>query len=141
MRVEMNSLQVLEEALNQSALVQSSLVVGQDRPYYAALIVPDLNELSRLVSEQEEPTTMPPLSARTALYHLEVRRYFCDIIHAISEQAPGDKKIERFALVTMDTQPQTKGSMEEYELYRRNLYAQNQEIIESLYQEIPPGIG
>ncbi|WP_027086854.1 hypothetical protein [Cohnella panacarvi] len=141
MRTEMNLLQALEEALNQSALVQTCLVVGQDRPYYAALIVPDLNELSRLVAEQEEPSSMPSLSARITLYHLEVRRYFCDVIHAINEQVPGDKKIERFALVTKDSQPQTQGSMEEHEQFRRNLYARNQEIVESFYQEIPPGIG
>jgi long-chain acyl-CoA synthetase len=122
--------QYVEDLICQHSLVQHCVVVGDEENYLSALIVPEFQELRRLLTSDEKNKELLKMDERRLVNNLEVRRYFCDILQDVNKDIQGPKKVNRFSLVNEDYKEQL----------RNIIMGDNQHTIRSFYEEIPPGI-
>lgn len=118
----------IESAIKKHPLVRHCILVGQDEDYYAALILPDKQQLAQTMREDSEA---PPanLNSYAGMNRIDVRMYYCDVLEQVNAQL-GHKRIERFVLVNLDEDKS-----------RQEICETNAAIIESFYQEYIAGVG
>ena len=118
----------VETLVCEQPLVCACVAVGEDKPYYAVLLLPDKAGLIGKLRESN-PNSNYSLDSYQRLNQIDVRRYYCDLLEQVNKRLEG-KRIERFALVDFDpNQP------------RRKTIEGNRAIIESFYQDYIAGVG
>jgi long-chain acyl-CoA synthetase len=132
--------QFIEDMLCEHSLVVQAVVVGSEKTYLSAIIVPNLVELKGVLF-MDGHLTLLELEDRKLVENLEARRYFCDIIYSVNKHMVGMKKIERFALLVIELEEQKEELFDHREKLRRIINEKHKNVIDSFYQDIPPGIG
>ena len=119
--------QPIEQQIRQSPLVGEALLVGDRRPFVAALIVPDVTALAAAVGA-------PADADRSALVSREdVRRRFDAIIDAVNAELPRHEQIRKYALVPAELSVATGELTPTLKLKRRVVEARWRDEIEALY--------
>lgn len=119
--------QPIEQQLRRSPLVGEALLVGDRRPFVAALIVPDVAALAAAVGA-------PADADRSALVSREdVRRRFDAIIDAVNAELPRHEQIRKYALVPAELSVATGELTPTLKLKRRVVAARWRDEIEALY--------
>lgn len=119
--------QPIEQQLRRSPLVGEALLVGDRRPFVAALIVPDVTALAAAVGA-------PADADRSALVSREdVRRRFDAIIDAVNAELPRHEQIRKYALVPAELSVATGELTPTLKLKRRVVEARWRDEIEALY--------
>jgi len=119
--------QPIEQQLRRSPLVGEALLVGDRRPFVAALIVPDVAALAAAVGA-------PADADRSALVSREdVRRRFDAIIDAVNADLPRHEQIRKYALVPAELSVATGELTPTLKLKRRVVAARWRDEIEALY--------
>ena len=119
--------QPIEQQLRRSPLVGEALLVGDRRPFVAALIVPDGAALAAAVGA-------PADADRSALVSREdVRRRFDAIIDAVNAELPRHEQIRKYALVPAELSVATGELTPTLKLKRRVVAARWRDEIEALY--------
>lgn len=119
--------QPIEQQLRRSPLVGEALLVGDRRPFVAALIVPDVAALAAAVGA-------PANADRSALVSREdVRRRFDAIIDAVNAELPRHEQIRKYALVPAELSVATGELTPTLKLKRRVVAARWRDEIEALY--------
>ena len=119
--------QPIEQQLRRSPLVGEALLVGDRRPFVAALIVPDVAALAVAVGA-------PADADRSALVSREdVRRRFDAIIDAVNADLPRHEQIRKYALVPAELSVATGELTPTLKLKRRVVAARWRDEIEALY--------
>lgn len=85
----------IEGVLSREPLISQSMVVGNDQPYLAALIVPDFD----LLAAWAEQAGLPPLRGRALLETADVRALFEERIRCQLEVLPPYERVKRFCLI------------------------------------------
>jgi long-subunit acyl-CoA synthetase (AMP-forming) len=99
-----------------------------------ALIIPNIEVLKKKLVDDDKSKLLD-YKDKKLLENLEVRRYFCDILHEVNKNVPPKEKVERFALI------ENKENFLEVDKFRQRILQNNKHLIDHFYQEIPPGIG
>ena len=119
--------QPIEQQLRRSPLIGEALLVGDRRPFVAALIVPDVAALAAAVGA-------PADADRSALVSREdVRRRFDAIIDAVNAELPRHEQIRKYALVPAELSVATGELTPTLKLKRRVVAARWRDEIEALY--------
>ena len=119
--------QPIEQQLKQHPLVGEALLVGDRRPFMAALVVPDFAALAAAVGA-------PVDADRSALASREdVRRRFDAIIGAVNAELPRHEQIRKYALVPAEIGVATGELTPTLKLRRRVVAARWRDEIEALY--------
>lgn len=116
--------QPLEEALTQDGLIRQAMVIGDNRPYLVALLVPDYQRLGQETGEDN----VAALAASPRVQQAIERRV--EAVNAGQEDAP---KILRFAVLTEGFQERDGEVALSGELRRRNILQRRAEMIAGLY--------
>ena len=119
--------QPIEQQLRRRPLVGEALLVGDRRPFVAAIIVPDGAALAAAVGA-------PADADRSALVSREdVRRRFDAIVDAVNADLPRHEQIRKYALVPAELSVATGELTPTLKLKRRVVAARWRDEIEALY--------
>ena len=119
--------QPIEQQLRRRPLVGEALLVGDRRPFVAAIIVPDGAALAAAVGA-------PADADRSALVSREdVRRRFDAIVDAVNAELPRHEQIRKYALVPAELSVATGELTPTLKLKRRVVAARWRDEIEALY--------
>jgi len=119
----------LEKLLETLPLIMKSLVIGHNRDYLAALIIPDINLISEKLS-----VTDPIMESGGKIYRQEeLTVLFASEIKTINDQNKTLDSVLRFVLVDDEWTIQNQGLNINSELNRRLLIEKYQIIINQLY--------
>jgi len=88
--------QKLETLLGQDPLIEQVVVIGDNRRYVTALIVPVMERLHALAEEME----IKFKDATELLKHSQVREHVLERINALQSELSGYEKVKDFALLT-----------------------------------------
>ena len=123
--------QPLEETLTQDGLIRQAMVIGDNRPYLVALLVPDYERLS-VETGEDEPAV---LAASPRVQQAVERR-----VEMVNERQKDAPKILRFAVLTEGFQERDGEVTLSGELRRRNILQRRAEMIAGLYsaQSVTP---
>lgn len=119
----------LEKLLDSSPLIVKSLVIGHNRDYLAALIIPNINLISEKLSIKD-----PIMESGVKIYRQEeLTGLFGAEIKTINDQNKTLDSVLRFVLVDDEWTIQNQGLNLNSELNRRLLIEKYQTIINQLY--------
>ncbi|MGL4522032.1 MAG: hypothetical protein ACRCWQ_05750 [Bacilli bacterium] len=127
----------LEKNLNHQAIILHAYLCGHHREYYSALIIPNFDRLRTMLAQSNQSDLLH-LSNKQLSIHLDVRRYYCDIIHTMNRNIESNKHIKRFALLEMDVVREHQEQTENKKTMNHQTF---EKLIENFYKEIPPGVG
>ena len=115
----------IESQLENDRYVKSSLVVGDERPYVVALIVPDWQALAADAGISGEPSKL--------VGDGEVRRRFAALVDAVNQGLASFEQIKYFALLGRDF-TETQGELTPTLKKKRRVIGQHfGDVIEDLY--------
>ncbi|MBK8879871.1 MAG: AMP-binding protein [Haliscomenobacter sp.] len=121
--------QVLEKDIRSSAFVDQVMVVGANKPFVAALIVPDFPILEQWCKNNGIHWTAPPYM----VLNLRIQRLFESEIEKINLEIPKFEQIEAFKLLP-DPWTETQGELTPTMKIRRKFIASKyQSEIEALF--------
>ena len=119
--------QPIEQRLKQHALVAEAVLVGDRRPFVAALIVPDFAALAAAVGAAAD-------ADRAALVaRADVRRRFDGIVEAVNADLPPHEQVRKHALVPAEPSIATGELTPTLKIKRRVVTEQWRDYIEALY--------
>jgi long-chain acyl-CoA synthetase len=121
---------VLEDWLNAHPLVSQSMVVGDDRPYIAALITLDPDELPRWAERKGKPYDREALASDPDLV-AEIEAAVAAANAAVSRA----ESIRRYRILTEDFTMERDELTPTLKLKRRVVMQHHAEAIEALYAE------
>jgi long-chain acyl-CoA synthetase len=121
---------VLEDRLNAHPLVSQSMVVGDDRPYIAALITLDPDELPRWAERKGKPYDREALASDPDLV-AEIEAAVAAANAAVSRA----ESIRRYRILTEDFTMERDELTPTLKLKRRVVMQHHAEAIEALYAE------
>ena len=119
--------QPIEAALMADRYVASAMVVGDNRPYAAALIVPDWEALKRdrgLAGTSVELCDSP-----------EVRAYFQAVVDEVNRTLAGFETVKRFALLPVDFSEEAGELTPTLKPRRRVVLEHHAELLDALYSQ------
>ena len=120
---------VLEEKLKTSPYISQALVSGANKNYNVALIVPEMEALTRYAKDCSIPTK--PIDKM--LESAKIIKLFEDILEAKQKSFKGYEKIRAFKLVAEEWTPENGMLTQTLKVKRREVIKLNQSAIESLY--------
>ena len=119
--------QPIEQALKQHPLVAEAVLVGDRRPYVAALIMPDFAALAAAMGE-------PAAADRAALVaHADVQRRFDAVVEAVNAELPRHEQMRKHALVPAELSIASGELTPTLKIKRRVVTEKWQDYIEALY--------
>jgi len=90
--------QPLENHLKKSPLIERSMIIGFQRPYVTALIVPNFEILQAWCDEQNIHWTSPQFM----IHNIKVRAKFQEEIDKLNDELPNVERIKNFVLCHQD---------------------------------------
>jgi len=121
--------QLIEKQLTQSQFVKHVLVVGKDKYYLSAIIVPDFESLKLYCNELQ----IPVLSWKTVLQEQEILKLFQELIDAYNRKVWDTERILKFALIDQVWTVQSGELTPTMKLRRSLLIEKYAELINSFY--------
>ena len=120
---------VLEEKLKTSPYISQVLVSGANQNYNVALIVPEMEALTRYAQDCSIPTK--PIDKM--LESAKIIKLFEDILESKQKSFKGYEKIRAFKLVAEEWTPENGMLTQTLKVKRREVIKLNQPVIDSLY--------
>ncbi len=120
----------IEDAFAPSELVEQCLVLGDDRPYVAALIVPDLAAVNRW-AEQEGVSI--PEEPSAVVEDPDVRKAIAEEVGRINERFESYEQIETFRLVPEPFSEENELLTPTMKKRRHNIVERYADTIESMF--------
>jgi long-chain acyl-CoA synthetase len=119
--------QPIEAALMADRYVASAIVVGDERPYAAALIVPDWEALVRDRALKAPPAQLCDDPA--------VRAQFASLVESVNRSLAGFETVKRFALLPADFNEEAGELTPTLKPRRRVILEHNAALIDALYAQ------
>ena len=86
---------VIEGLIRASTYIHQGLVIGFNRPFVSALIIPDFAELESWCSREQVHWTSPTYM----VHNIKVKQKYDDILRDINQQLPKFKRIRKYVLL------------------------------------------
>lgn len=121
--------QPIETLLTGHPLISQAVVVGDNFPFPAVLVVPDFEQLAAAVSEELAPEEL--------VEHAEARRRIAAVLAELNAELPETERLRRFKLLA---RPFTRGAGEltpTFKVRRKVIALRYAAEIASLYQKKP----
>ena len=120
---------ILENKVSEDSLVDNIMVVGENKQFAAALIVPNFADLRSWCQNKDIPYT----TNEEMVQHPEVQKKFKKIIDYYNTQFGETEKIKRFILIGYEWSIQTGELTPTLKLKRNVLLKKYEEQIEKLF--------
>ena len=121
--------QKIESLVGQYPLIEQMVVVGDNRKYVTALIVPDHEKLKALAATQG----LEGKPLKELLKNNRIIEHFTEKINALQERLPEHEKIKRFALLEVPFSIENNMLTSTLKTKRRVIEKQYAKVIDSLY--------
>lgn len=122
----------IEDAFAPSQVVEQCMVVGNDRPYVTALIVPSFEGLERWANQRGHDLPDDP---EDIISDLRVRTAIADQIDAVNEQLESHEQIEDFRIVPEEFTEENDLLTPTLKKKRRNILERFSDEVEAMYEE------
>ncbi len=122
----------IEDAFAPSQLVEQCMVVGNDRPFITALLVPSFEGIERWGKRNDHDL---PEERADIIRDLRVRTAIADQIDAVNEQLESHEQIEDFRLVEEEFTEENDLLTPTLKKKRRNILNRYREEVEEMYVE------
>ena len=122
----------IEDEFATSRLVEQCMIVGDNRPFVTALLVPSFEDIQEWSDEQGFDV---PADPQGICEHLRVRSAIADEIEAVNEDLESYEQIEDFALVPEEFTEENDLLTPTLKKKRRNILDRFSEEIEELYAD------
>jgi long-chain acyl-CoA synthetase len=126
--------QILENALKHSQLVSQALVVGDRRPYIAALLALDQEQLGRWAAARGLPADPAQLAS-----HAEVIELVQELVDDVNRDRTRHEQVKRFAVLPRDFSAEEGEVTPTMKLRRRVCEEHFADEIDGLYAQDRPG--
>ncbi len=123
--------QPIENLLTGHRLISQAVVVGDGRPYPAALLVPDFVELAARVGEEE-------LKPVDLVEHPAARRAIAEILAEVNARLDEHERLRRFKLLARELTIEDGELTPTLKIRRRAVGRRHSEQIDSLYAKKSP---
>ena len=121
----------IEEQLQLSGYITNIMVVGEQRPYNVAVIVPDFDALDKWAAEHG----IEPADRDALLHDQQVLDLYRDELDAHSAHIKGYERIRAFALEPEEFTPENGMLTPSLKIKRRAVVARYGDDIEALYAD------
>ncbi len=122
--------QTIENLLNGSPFIEQSMIVGFNRSFVAALIVPVFSRLKKWCEENNVHWT----AEQYMVINPKVEQHFKQIVEAINEGLTGQEKVRKFTLLYEDWSVENGEITPTLKLRRPFLIEKHQNEIEEMYK-------
>jgi long-chain acyl-CoA synthetase len=123
--------QQIESAMGSDPYIEQIAVVGDGRPYIAALIVPSFPNLEEYAREHQIPFS----NREDLVAHPEVRALYERHVDRYNERVAPFKQIKRFLLLAQEFTLEAGEITPTMKVRRKQILAKNQGSIEALYAQ------
>ncbi|HPD66309.1 MAG TPA: long-chain fatty acid--CoA ligase [Bacteroidia bacterium] len=120
----------IEKQLVKSRFISHALVVGKDKNYLSAILVPDFNELKNYCQERKYETT----NWKIVLNDLEIRSLFQKVIDEYNRNAWETEQIKKFSILDHPWSVQTGELTPTMKLKRNNLLERYDGMVKQFYE-------
>ena len=121
--------QKVELVLSKNKLIEQTCVIGDNRQYITALIVPKHQQLVEWLHEKGEMVS----DIKDALINQTAKEWFHDTLKAIQEELPCHEKVVQFALLEEPFSIENGLLTNSLKVRRKYVVQKYEELIESLY--------
>jgi long-chain acyl-CoA synthetase len=122
--------QVIEMRFKESSFIEHIMVIGENRKYTAALIVPSFDYLQKWC----EIKNIPFVSKEKAVKNIKVIRRFKEEVNRYNEELGQTEKIKKFRLLSDEWSPSTGELSPTLKLRRKFILEKYQQEIEETYR-------
>lgn len=123
--------QPIESAFSTSKIVQQIMVIGDDRKYVAALVVPNGEEIER---RRRQRNLDLPDDPDDLAEHPTVREWVESEIDRVNDRLEDHETIKRFKIVSTEWTPENDLLTPSMKLKRRNIRGRYRNEIEAIYE-------
>jgi len=123
--------QPLEYHFGASPYIDQSLIIGFQRPYVTALIVPNFSMLEKWCHQEEIHWTSPQFM----VINIKVRQIMQQEIDRLNEELPNYRRIRNFILCDKPWTPESGELTPSYKPVRKTLLVNNQKSIDKMYEQ------
>jgi len=121
--------QVLENKLKESAYIEQAMIVGENKKYAAAIIVPDQEGLTRWGKEHH----IQPLTLESLIENPKVKQLIQDEIKAVNKKLGKTEEIKKFKLIKDSWTPESGDLSPTLKLKRKHLAAKYESFISDMF--------
>jgi long-chain acyl-CoA synthetase len=122
--------QPIERELESHSLISQAVVVGDDSPYLAVLVVPDFDRLGDEIGER--------LSPEELVDHPEARRTIANLLAEVNARLGEHERLRRFRMLPRELTREAGELTPTYKVRRRVISRRFAVEIASLYSKPPP---
>jgi long-chain acyl-CoA synthetase len=122
--------QPIENKLKESPFIEQVMVIGADRKFVAALIVPGFQQLEQWMSEKQIPFG----NRETAIKHPEVLRKYDEIIEGYNTMFNHVEQVRKTVLLHEEWSVDKGEMTPKLSMRRKVIFNKNMELIEGIYQ-------
>ncbi len=122
--------QAVERAMLESPYIENCLVCGADKPFAAALILPDFAQLEAWCRQNNVHWTAPQFMA----LHPKVLRFMEEEVERCCEALPHHQRVKKFALLHEPWTEQSGHLTPTLKLRRSHILKQYERMLKELYQ-------
>lgn len=122
--------QPIENKLKESPFIEQVMVIGADRKFVAALVVPGFQHLEQWMSENQIAFT----NRETAIIHPDVLRKYEEIIEGYNTMFNHVEQVRKTVLLNQEWNVENGEMTPKLSMRRKVIFNKHQELIESLYQ-------
>lgn len=119
----------IEGLLREDFMVEQAVIIGNNRKFVSALILPAFESLENWCKEHNLSTTSPAVM----IQHPEVRQYYQTLVERLNPSFSKVEQIKKFELVTGPWSIESGHLTPTMKLKRRAIYETCKEVIEHIY--------
>jgi long-chain acyl-CoA synthetase len=123
----------IEQEFRESPFIDQIMVVGEDRKFVGALIVPDFVQLDGWREKQG----LPPLAPEDLLQQEVVQKHYQEIVASFNERFGKIEKIKQFRLLAEEWTVESGELTPTLKMKRKVIQKKHHEEIEAIYQSQP----
>ena len=121
----------IERNLESIPIVNQAMIVGFNKPYVTALIVPDINKLKNWCIENNVHWTGPQFM----VINPKVEQYFQELIESLNEEMKSTEKIRGFTLLHKEWTPESGELTPTLKLKRKIILENSASQIQEMYEK------
>ncbi len=125
--------QPIENKLKESAFIEQALIVGADRKFVGALIVPSFTHLQTWMKEQGIPFT----TREDAVENDAVKKLYDGVVEEVNKNFNHVEQVKRFELLTKEWSLETGEMTPKMSLKRKVVMEKYKDTIEKIYTLTP----
>ncbi|TDH26266.1 long-chain fatty acid--CoA ligase [Segetibacter sp. 3557_3] len=125
--------QPIENKLKESPFVEQVIVVGAEKKFVGALIVPSFPMLREWMRNNNIPFT----SAEEAIHHPAVINYYLELVESFNKYFNHVEQIKKFELLSQEWSIDTGEMTPKMSLKRKVIMEKYRNALERIYQETP----